>query len=105
MQYSTSQREELRQLREVFANLSNEPGNDVIEGVYEGVGRKFEEALMALEAMGSTILRPISNETKLAFLGMVFDQLSAAAIQDTLIAHSWSVEAALDDLLEMEERV
>lgn len=45
----------------------------------------------------------ISPEKKLSFLQIVFDRLDPNFIQSLLQKYRWSVEAALDELLQAEE--
>eukprot|EP01125_Pyxidicula_operculata_P014734 TRINITY_DN4942_c0_g1_i2.p1 TRINITY_DN4942_c0_g1~~TRINITY_DN4942_c0_g1_i2.p1 ORF type:complete len:442 (+),score=98.21 TRINITY_DN4942_c0_g1_i2:36-1361(+) len=93
----------IQQLSAQFPGLSDE----IIQSVLSSSGN-FEQAVITLSEMcaPSTLNEmtfQASNETKLSFLKLVFDQLDHGVIHAALLNNKWSVEGALDPLLRAEE--
>lgn len=60
-------------------------------------------AIESMEKAEVEATTQVSPEKKLTFLQFVFDKLNPEFIQTILHKYQWSVEAALDELLQAEE--
>jgi len=71
------------------------------------VGENFERAYQAISEMEKGPQQPavqISPQQKLGFLKIVFEKLDPYLIEASLKKFNWSVEGALDELLDLEMR-
>jgi len=79
---------------------------EAINLVYSGLGENFEKAYQAITEMEKAPQQPaqIAPEQKLSFLKIVFEKLDPHLIEASLKKFNWSVEGALDELLDLEMR-